>query len=982
MKKLTTSVLAVVLSSSFAMVSAQTVKDTATTDIEGVVVTALGIKREKKALGYAAQTITGDNISDAGQSNAVSALSGNVAGVQVTATSSIGGSTRITMRGISSITGENRPLIVVDGVPLDNTNINSTDTQRGAGGRDYGDATFDISPDDIESVTVLKGGPAAALYGARAGNGAILYTTKSAKKGKASVEINTGISFESAYISPKLQNQYGAGLSSTLPTATIDGVTYNIMEYETDASWGPKYDANLMHLPWYAFDPEFSNDYLKMVPFVAPKNDVDSFWDTGVNYTNNFSVSQSFNDTNVRLSYTNTQLNGIVPNSKVNKDNLSINLNTKLSEKLKAEANINYVVTRGFNRPETGYGDNSLPQKFYQFGQRSLDFNKLKDYKLADGSQRTWNRSAYDDPTPLYSDNPYWIINENISLDKRVRTFGAAGLTYSFNKHLSATGKVYADTYSITNSTRVAVGSAGIPGYLINKRNISEYNYEGRLQYDNTFGDFSVTSSAGFNYRDNKNERLTGQTVGGLVIPNLYNLSNSKGAAQTSNYEDHLAVKSLFYYASLGYKDMLFVETTGRNDWFSNVNEDQFYPSVTGSFVFTKLVNADWLSFGKLRGGWSKIATSGASTFIRDNYTEVGAVINGVLVTNPFGGAPMYSNPNTNNDPNIAPELKYTKEIGLELSLFKNRVGLDVTYYDVTSKGLILPVPVDPSTGFLFTRINAGEMTNKGIEASLNLTPVKTENFSWSLAANFAKNVNKLVTLKDDLERYIITNAPFRAQLAAEVGSAYGAILGTDFVYDGNGNKVIDANGFYKVSALKNLGSILPEYNLGLRSTWKYKSISLSALVDIQQGGKYFSTTNMWGHYSGMLEDTALGGNREGGVVLDGVKEDGSRNDVNISAVEWGGAYYGGVDALNVFDASYVKLRDLTLSYDLPKSIIGNAFQGIRVSAFGRNLFAWNLDNKGIDPENTSYGSGNIQGLEGGSLPSTRIYGFNVNFKF
>ncbi len=972
MKKLTTSVLAIVLTSSFALVNAQV--DTARTqNIEGVVVTALGIKREKKALGYAAQTIGGENLSDAGQTNAVSALSGNVAGVQVTATSSIGGSTRITMRGISSITGENRPLIVVDGVPLDNTNVNDVNTQRGAGGRDYGDATFDISPDDIESVTVLKGGPAAALYGSRAGNGAIVYTTKSAKRGRTSVEFNTGVSFETAYISPKLQNQYGAGLSSTLPTQVINGQTYNIMEYETDASWGPKYNANLMYLPWYAFDPEFSADYLKPVPFVAPGADVDSFWNTGVNYTNNFSVSQSFNDTNVRLSYTNSQINGIVPTSKVNKDNLTINLNSKLSEKLKVDASVNYVVTRGFNRPETGYGDNSLPQKFYQFGQRSLDFNKLRDYKLADGSQRTWNRSAWNDPTPLYSDNPYWIINENISTDRRVRTFGSAGLTYNFDKNLYAVAKVYADSYSFNNSTRVAVGSAGVPGYLINKRNVSEYNYEGRLHYDNSFGEFSLNSLVGFNYRDTKNDRLTGQTVGGLVIPNLYNLNNSVAPSLASNFESQLAVKSAFYYVSLGFKDMLFVETTGRNDWFSNINDDQFYPSVTGSFVFSNLINADWLSFGKIRGGWSKIAQSGPDAFIRDTFTDVRPQ---------FGGAPSYSNPNTNNDPNIRPELKYTKEIGLELRLFKSRVGIDVTYYDVTSKDLILPVPVDPATGFLFSRINAGEMTNKGIEATLNLTPVKTSDFSWDVAVNFAKNTNELVTLKDDLERYVITNAPFRAQLSADVGSAYGAILGTDFVYDANGNRVVDANGFYKASALKNLGSILPEYNMGIRSTWKYKSLSLSALLDIQQGGKYFSTTNMWGHYSGMLEDTALGGNREGGVVLDGVKEDGTRNDINIDAVEWGGSYYNGVDALNVFDASYIKLRDLTLAYDLPKSIVGNAFQGIRVSAFARNLFAWNLSNPGIDPENTSYGSGNIQGLEGGSLPSTRIYGFNVNFKF
>ena len=493
------------------------------------------------------------------------------------------------------------------------------------------------------------------------------------------------------------------------------------------------------------------------------------------------------------------------------------------------------------------------------------------------------------------------------------------------------------------------------------------------MHFDKNFGEFSVNSLVGGNYRDSKADRLSSNTVGGLVIPNVYNLSNGLSAAQSTNFESHIAVKSLFYYVSLGYKDMLFVETTGRNDWYSNINDPGFYPSVTGSFVFSNLLKADWLSFGKIRGGWSKIAQSSPDAFIRDTFTDVRV---------PFNGAPQYSNPNTSNDPNIKPELKYTKEVGIELRLFKSRVGLDVTYYDVQSKDLILPVPVDPSTGFLFKRINAGEMTNKGIEATLNLTPVKTPDFSWDIAVNFAKNKNKLVTLKDDLERYVITNAPFRAQLAADVGNAYGSILGTDFVYDANGNKVVDANGFYKASELKILGSILPEYNMGIRSSWKYKNVSLSALLDIQQGGKYFSTTNMWGHYSGMLEDTALGGNREAGVVLDGVKEDGTRNDINISAVDWGGSYYGGVDALNVFDASYIKLRDLTLAYDLPKNIFGNAVQSVRISVFGRNLFAWNLSNKGIDPENTSYGSGNVQGLEGGSLPSTRIYGFNVNFKF
>ncbi|MXS69902.1 SusC/RagA family TonB-linked outer membrane protein [Flavobacteriaceae bacterium W22] len=975
MKKLTTGVLVLVLSSSFVIAQAQETKpgdSLKTQEIEGVVVTALGIKREKKALGYAAQEIKGDIISDAGQNNAVSALSGNVAGVQVTAPSTMGGSTRITMRGISSITGENRPLIVVDGVPLDNSNVNDVDTQRGAGGRDYGDASFDINPDDIESVTVLKGGPAAALYGSRAGNGAILYTTKSAKKGRTDIQLNTGLAFESIYIRPKLQNIYGGGYSDTLPTATINGQVYNIQEYETDASWGPRYDPNLMYLPWYAFDPEFSNDYLKPVPWVAPKNDVDSFFNTGVTYTNNLSVAKSFGDTNVRLSYTNTNISGIVPNSKVKKDNFSINLNSKLSEKLRAEAIMNYVHTEGFNRPEIGYGDNSVAQKFYHFGQRNLDFNKLKDYKLADGSQRTWNRSAWNDPQPLYSDNPYWTINENTSADSRQRFFGNAGLTYNLDKNFYFAGKVYADVYSQNISSRIAVGSQAISNYSIQKRTVSEFNYEGRAHYNNRFGDFSLNSFVGFNIRDNKTSVLDGTTVGGLIIPGLYNLVNGVENSLASNAESHAAVKSLFASASLGYKDMLFLEATGRNDWYSMLNDSGFYPSVTGSFVFSNVLKADWLSFGKIRAGWSSIA-NGTNPYARGTFINIGS---------PFSGSPVYSNPNTKGNPDIKPELKITQEIGLEARLFRNRVGIDVTYYDVKSKDLIIPLPLDPSTGFLFKTINAGEMTNKGLEAMVNIVPIRNDNFSWDITWNFARNRNRLVSLYEDLQNQVLTNAPFRAQLVAQVGQAYGSILGTDYVYDANGNRVVDENGFYKASEIKSLGSILPDYNMGFRNTMRYKSLSLSFLIDIQQGGKYFSTTNMWGMYSGMLEESALGGNREAGVILQGVKEDGSVNDILLDAPTWGGTYYNTVDAQNVFDASYVKLRDITLGYDLPKSIIGNAIQGIRISAFARNLFAWNLSNKGIDPENTSYGSGNIQGLEGGSLPSTRTYGINVNFKF
>ena len=971
MKKLTTSVLAVVLTSSFALVNAQV--DTARTqDIEGVVVTALGIKREKKALGYATQEVKGEVISDAGQTNALSALSGNVAGVQVTAPSSLGGSTRITMRGVSSVTGENRPLIIVDGVPLDNTNVNSIDTQRGAGGRDYGDATFDINPDDIESVTILKGGPAAALYGYRAGNGAIIYTTKSAKKGRTEVQLNTGVAFDQISIRPKLQRMYGGGGEPNLTPQVINGVTYYLPDYSYDESWGPKYDPTLMHLPWNAFDPEFAADYLKPVPWVAPANDVESFFKTGVAYTNNIAVSKSFENTNVRLSYTNTNMTGVVPNSSIKKDNFGVNITTKLSDKLKADAIVNFAHTEGFNRPEQGYGDNSVAQKFYQWGQRQLDYAKLKDYKLANGMQRSWNRTAWDDATPLYSDNPYWTVYENISQDSRDRFYGSAGLTYNFSSKVYLTGKVLGDTYSQDIDSRVAIGSAALSEYNVSKRNRSEYNYEGILHYDDNFGELSLNSFAGFNIMNKKWDVLNGNSVGGLIIPGLYNLANSRETPSSSNASYHLGVKSLFASVSLGYKNTLFVEATGRNDWFSMLNDDQFYPSVTGSFVFSNVLKADWLSFGKLRAGWSSIA-GGSDPYIRSTYASIDI---------PFTGSPIYSMPSTANNPLIKPELKTTKEIGLEASFFKNRFGFDVTLYDVKSNDLIIPLPIDPANGYGFKRINAGEMRNKGIEAMVNITPVKNSNLTWDMSWNFTKNKNELVELQGDLQNYILTNAPFRVQLAAQVGYAYGQILGTDFVYDANGNKVVNSNGTYKASAIKPLGSILPDYNMGLRNTLRYKNLSLSFLFDMQEGGKYFSTSHMWGLYSGMLEETALGGNREAGVILPGVKADGSPNDVVLDAADWGGSFYSTVDAQNVFDASYIKLRDVTIGYDLPKSIIGNYLQGVRVSVFGRNLATWNLAWDGVDPENTAYGSGNIQGLEGGSLPSTRTFGFNVNFKF
>ncbi|RTY93090.1 SusC/RagA family TonB-linked outer membrane protein [Flavobacterium sp. RSP46] len=939
--------------------------------LEGVVVTALGIKREKKSLGYATQEVGGDLLSQGGQNNAVSALSGNVAGVQVVAPSTMGGSSRIIMRGIGSVTGENKPLIVIDGIPLDNGNYNDSNTERGAGGRDYGDASADINPDDIESVTVLKGGPAAALYGNRAGNGAILYTTKSAKKGKGVIEFNSGITLESINIMPNLQNSYGGGNSTTFGTANINGTTYNVPDYGTDESWGPKYDPNLKYLPWNAFDPEFSNDFLKERSWVAPANDVRSFFRTGVTRNNSISFMKATEDSNIRVAYANQSTDGIVPNSRLSKNTFSFNASTKISDKLKVEAMATYTLTKGFNRPEQGYGDNSLGQKFFQWGQRQLDYNELKDYKLANGDQRTWNRKGFDDATPNYSDNAYWTINENTSEDKRNRLFGNAKLTYNITDELYVVGNVYADTYTFRVSERVAIGSQAQSSYTDQTRTLSDFNYEGRVHFDKKIGKFSVNSFLGANRRNYSFNSIRGESVGGLVLPGLYNLSNSSEQALATNEQQFMTTNSLYGFASVGYDNMLFLEVTDRNDWFSTTSKSVNYASVTGSFIFSELTDIDWLDFGKLRAGWAQAGNS-TSPYRLQNYIDV---------YSPFQGDPRYSTALSSNNADLVPELKTTKEIGLEFSLFKKRVNLDVSYYDVITTDLITPIQLETSTGFSSKLINAGKLQNRGIETTLNINPIRTEDFNWDITWNFAKNDNKLVELFEDVTSLQLAQGPFRARLLAVVGQKYGQLYGTDFVYDNNGNKLVGADGNYVASEQKSLGSIIPDYNMGIRNAFRYKNFSLSALIDIQKGGSYFSTTHMWGTYSGMLENSAANGIRENGIVVDGVLADGTQNTQNIPARTWAQAHYNTVDAQNVFDADYIKLREVSFGYNLPIKKEG-PFSSIKLSVYGRNLFAWGLAWKGMDPEMASYGSGNTQGIEGGSLPSTRTYGMNLEFKF
>ncbi len=983
--------------------------------LDEVVVTAMGMTRDKKSVGFAVQDVGADELNKVKQTDAISALSGKAAGVQISKGSGMSGSNRILIRGANSIFGENQPLFVVDGVPMDNANYNSTSAQQGFGGIDYGNMLNDLNPDDIENISILKGA-AAALYGSRASNGVVMITTKKAKAGRdrVKVSISTGVEFESIHDLPDLQRKYGGGATISdskggkdgFQQVTIDGKTYNVPQYGTDESWGPRYNPNISYLPWYAFDKEdFPNDYLKPVPWVAPKHDVEDFFDTGVKFTNSVSLAKSGETYGVRFGYTNTNMKGFVPNSKQNKNNFSLNGNAKILDKLKVEAGVNFSRQKTNGRPTFGYSGNSFAQKFFQWGQRQLDFEKLKQYKRKDGSQRVWNRIAWDNPTPNYADNPYWTVYKNYSDDERDRFWGNVGVSYEIAEGLKAKASVYADTYTFYMRERTAMGSQDQSSYYEAVRNNYEYNYEFTLNYvKDITEDLNLSALVGGNQRHSRYSVNSGYTNGGLIVPGVWNLKNSIGNVTVNDYQSKKLVNSVFASASLGFKSMLFLDLTARNDWSSTLpdaHNSYFYPSASLGFIFSELTKdkMPWLSFGKLRLGWSQVGSDTSPYRVVTTY-----VYN---PDGPFKAVPRLRAKSALLNENLKPETTTTLEGGFDLKLFNNRLGMNLTMYKINTTDQIIPLELSKTTGYGSKWINAGEMENKGIELTLTGAPVRNDDFAWDITVNFSKNSSKLLNLYEDINELQIGRAAFsRAYLMATVGQAYGQLVGYDYVYDDKGNKVIGSNGYYmRTKNRKPLGSVVPDFNMGIRNSFTYKNFDFSFLFDIQKGGKFYSVSHMWGMYSGMLGATA-GINDKGneirdavadggGIKLKGVtgdvtwNEDGTYtvsntkpNEKYMEGQSWAAKHYSGkLGPTSIFDADYVKLREITLGYTVPNVKFG-PFNSLRISAYGKNLLVTGLDLKGFDPETTVGGSGNIQGLEGGFVPATRSYGLNIQFGF
>ncbi|MFC4095008.1 SusC/RagA family TonB-linked outer membrane protein [Euzebyella saccharophila] len=975
--------------------------------LEEVVVTAMGITKAEKAIGYAVQEVSGESIEETKEVNIVNSLQGKVSGVQIQGSSSaLGGSSRITIRGSNSFLGNNQPLFVVDGVPISNQSFSSQDQERGFGDNayDYGNTASDLDPSSIETMSVLKGAAATAIYGSRGANGVILITTKNGSSNKG-----LGVSFESSVTMDEVRNliphqqTYGGGsiydTASGFNEFTQDGVSYLAPNYGKDGSWGPKYNSNVLVRHWDSWDPGASN-YKETRPWVAPPNSYESFFNTGLTMMNSIALSGSDDKGSFRLSYTNLDQTGTTPGGSLQRNTVSLNSTYNLTEKLTAGVSMSYIRTDAQNRNITGYNNGNPLQGFYQWWQTQLDVDRLKSQQNTTlGEQYTWNATGIIeddngnllefDSFPNYFDNPYWVRNNFLQEDWRNRVFGNANFSYEITKGLSLSSQFGTDITQF--SLREGIPQRGIDQskYVETERKFQENNFEVRLNYQTDFSeDFSFTGLLGANRMRQYTKRHTVSTSGGLVVDKFFNVSNSSAAVNAETYQADKGINSIFGSTSFGFKDMLYLDLSARNDWSSTLpadNNSYFYPAASMSFVLTELDflrNNDIVNFVKLRASIAQAGNDADPYRLTDVYNPL---------TPNFGSLPMYTVPNSQQNPDLVNELTTETEFGISVRLFQSRLTLDASYYDRLTEDQIFNVPTSSTTGYSSKLLNAGSMKNKGIELQLNVTPIRTEDFTWDIGFNVTKQENEVVELlKDENGESIVESinvtATWGADLRIQEGKPYMAVFGQDFIRDENGNKVVGDDGAYLYTDDRvYLGSAIADYVGGINTSFRYKNFTLSGLVDFQEGGIIHSASLMWAKYSGMLPETvSFNGEsdiRANGLLLPGVTESGAPNTTRIDAQGYHTDNYQRA-ASHVYDASFVKLRDVRLSYSFPaKFIKGTPIKDLNLSVFGRNLAILSADVPYIDPQIIA-GAGNAQGLENSQVPATRSFGVNLSAKF
>jgi TonB-linked SusC/RagA family outer membrane protein len=955
-----------------------------------VVVTALGISREKKALGYAVSEIGGDELlkTRGGLNNPVNALQGKVAGLQIQSNSgTLGGSSKILIRGVKSISGSNQPLFVIDGVPIEGSDFTNESVARGWGGYDYGNLVQDLNPDDIEEITVLKGPNASALYGSRATNGVIVVTTKKGRKEEGfGITYNASVNFETVTKLPKWQTLYGGG-SSGFSSINVDGKTLNYPDYFTDESWGPRLDGQ-DYVSWYDLAKWEAGGKqpgaLTTSKWQSPDYGVEDYYKTGYAIVNGVSMTQATDRAAVRLSYTNTEQHGYVPNSSQQKNVFNVSASAKsFNKQVEVFTNLTYLNTATKGRPELGFSNTA---RMFTWWQTQLDFKELENlYQFPDGTPATWNRSGWNDPTPMYSNNPYWTRYKNYQNDTRDRLYGNVGVTVAFTDYLKFQYKANLDFYMDKQYERVAVGSSEVSQYSEMSRKQHELNHEFLVSFNKAVGVFSYSANVGANLMYRHYEDISGTTVGGLVLSDFYNLSNSVSPPLAANTLREKAINSVFANATVGYKGLVYLDASLRNDWSSTLpkgNNSYLYPAVTGSFIFSELTKkaATWLSFGKFRIGYAQVGSDTDPYQVQDIYTY----------SNSISTIPGYLLKTTMLNPDLKPETTTSFEVGLEASFINNRVGFEATYYSSETKDQILPLTVSGTTGYVSRVINGGVVSNHGFEFRLYGAPVQTKDFEWNSTLTLTSNKIKVKELPEGLDFFSYGDGAYLSTIGALKGGEF-VIMGTDYTYDDKGNKIIGADGLYvPTDEQVPLANIYPDFTGGWQNTFRYKNFDLSILFDFSKGGHYFSASHVFRMFAGRIEETATvnenGKNirddiaNGGGILLDGVLENGSPNTQRVTASAYAKSFQG-IARFGIFKTDFIKLREINFGYTFPLAKEGFV-KSLRVAAYGRNLAVWGPDVKHADPEIAVNSSGNMQGVDGASSPAVANYGINITLKF
>ncbi len=972
------------------------------TQLEEVVVVALGIQREKKSLGYATQELQGEDVSSIKTQNFVNSLSGKVAGLDIRPSGTLGGSTNVVIRGNSSIEGNNQALFVIDGIPINNDTGNSQQQRQGFGGVDYGNAASDINPDEIETINVLKGAAATALYGSRAANGVIMITTKRGKQ-----KDGVGISFNSTFTFtsvdketlPVYQKSYGAGYGPFYDSADGyfglfdvdgDGVDDLTTPFTEDASYGARFDPNLNVFQWNSLYQGLDT-YLQATPWVAGVNDPNFIWEEGMTTINTVALDGKTDQSDFRLSITNLFQEGNLPNSEIKRNTISFSGSHQLTDKLKASTVFNFIKTDGLGRYGTGYDGNNEIISFRQWWQVNVDMAEQRDAYFKLRQNATWNPLGADNTRPIYANNAYWGWFENFTTDTRNRYFGNFVLNYQITDWLSALARFTFDTYDELREQRTEVGSVSIPGYTRQDRSLAEYNYDLILNANKSLSEkLNLVGTLGFNLRRNEWNNTSSRTSDGLLIPDLFTLSNSEGPIVSSQYDATKLVDGFYAQASFGYNSLAYLEGTYRTDRSSalpRTNNRYNYWSVTGSLIFSQILEQDWLTFGKLRANYGLVG----------NDTDPFRVLNTFdVITPPFNGG-LASNPDSRNNENLRPEEQRNWEVGMELIFLDRRAGLDVSYYDNQNIDQITQVPISDATGFQSILLNAGTIENKGWEIQLYGSPIKLADFKWDLRVNWTRNRSQVIELAEGVDNLQLAFFQ-QASLNAVPGEPYGTIRGTNFVFNDNGQPIVDEFGFYLVSETNNevIGDINPEWTAGILNGFTYKNISLSFLIDIKKGGDLFSLDTFYGYTTGIydfsaaknelgnpIRDPVTNGPDSGGILLPGVQADGSPNTVrgDMSTFINPVGFYA-PEAYHVYDAGFVKLREASITYTLGQKILSKLpISSGSISFIGRNLWIIDKNVPYSDPE-AGLSAGNLQGFQVGTYPAVREIGCNLKVQF